>query len=474
MFNVIDLESGLPITGSGHILTFEDGASAAKYAIQYFEVTGKKAQVRVVVNDSWQVREKLRFESGDYLPVAWNHAQFWLDNIEIHRLHFAHRSKIKDSCLAYTESPEKGSQDRQTRIKAGAYLTKYFADILSESEINHYARLHASIENALDSEIKFASDADLIEEIYKNGPESCMSYSAGDYEGDFHPVRVYGDSDLQLAYVERQSDYHSKPIAARALIWPDRKIYGRVYPTPERYSDDKRTIARAEYNGLIIALEKLGYTSGRFDGAKIQKVENTNRRGGYIMPYLDGTQGVDDIGNYFLITSNGDYSATETTGLVSENSRYTCENCEESCDEENTSIVNITGNRSTQSWCESCVTNHTFHCYGYDEIFSEYVDSIVADDGYNYSSRYAERNLEFCARTESYIVNESVDQVITSNGSEQWCESAISDHAFFCNKNDSYYSNDDYESVEIDGMRYEKQSAISAGLLVEESESVTV
>jgi len=301
-----------------------------------------------------------------------------------------------------------------------------------------------------------------------------MSYRASDYEGDCHPVRVYGDSDLQLAYVERQSDYHSKPIAARALIWPDRKIFGRVYPTPERYSDETRTIARAEYSAMVTALESLGYTAGRFDGAKIHKYENMNSRNGFIMPYLDGTQGIDDIGKHFVITPHGDYQATETSGLVSERSAFTCEHCEGSCDEETTSIVNVSASRSTESWCDHCVTHHTFHCNGYDEIFSEYVDSIVADDDCTYSSRYAERNLEFCARTESFIVSESVDQVNTANGTEQWCDSAISDHAFFCNRNDSYYCSDDFESVEIDGLRYEKQSAIDAGLLVEESESESV
>ena len=467
MFQVLDLESA-QIVGTN----FETGEQAASFARQYFESTGKKAQVRVMVNDSWQDREKLRFESGDYLPVAWSQSQFWLENKEIHKLHFAHRSKIKDSCLAYTESPEKGSQDRQTRIKAGAYLTKYFSHILDESQINYYARLHAAASGDLESTIKIAITADEIEHVYTHGPESCMSYSASDFEGDCHPVRVYGDSDLQLAYVDRKSDYHSKPIAARALIWPDRKIYGRVYPTPERYSDDKRTIARAEYSALITALESIGYTSGRFDGAKIRRIENTNRRGGFIMPYLDGIAGLDDCGNHFIITSNGDYCASETSGLVSERSAYTCEHCGDECDQEEASIVNVSASRTTESWCESCASNRTFHCNGYDEIFSEYVDSITADDDCTYSSRYAERNFQFCDKTESYIVNESVESVNTASGSEHWCESAISDYAFWCNKNDSYYCNDDFESVEIDGMRYEKQSAINAGLLVEESESV--
>lgn len=467
MFQVLDLESA-QIVG----VNFETGEQAASFARQYFEGTGKKAQVRVMVNDDWQKREQLRFESGDYLPIAWHKAQFWLDNQEIHQLHFAHRSKIKDSCLAYTESPEKGSQDRQTRIKAGAYLTKFFGHILDESQINYYARLHAAISGDLESTVKIAITADEIEHVYTHGPESCMSYSAGDFEGHCHPVRVYGDSDLQLAYVDRKSDYHNRPIAARALIWPEKKIFGRVYPTPERYSDEARTIARAEYSAMITALESLGYTSGRFDGAKIQKIENSNRRGGFIMPYLDGTQGVDDIGNYFVITSNGDYSATETSGLVSERSAFTCEHCGDDCSEDDASIVNVSASRSTESWCESCASNHTFLCNGYDEIFSENVDSIVADDDCYYSLRYATRNLEYCDKTETYIVSESVDQVNTANGIEQWCESAISDHAFWCNKNDCYYCSDDFESVEIDGMRYEKQAAINAGLLVEESESV--
>jgi hypothetical protein len=464
MFFVVEIESGQVLFDN-----LDSGHAAARLARAWQETTNKKAGVRIKNNPEWENRELARFESGDYLPVAWHDSSFWRNNEAIHKLHYAHRSKVKDHCIAYTESPEKGSQDRQTRIKAGAYLTKYFSHILSESEINHYARLHASIENTLDSEVKFTSDPDLIEEIYIHGPQSCMSDPASSFSGHCHPVKVYGDSDLQLAYVDRQSDYHNRRYAARALVWPEKKIYGRVYPTPERYSDNDRIIARAEYNGLIMALEKLGYQSGRFDGAKIKAIEDSNDNG-YIMPYLDGTQGVDLVGEYFVIHGNGDYSADQTNGLMGDN-KTTCQRCEESVDPDDTSIVQT--RHVSETWCCRCTDYYSFYCEGYGDLYDSDSQDSVCVDGNTYSLRYAEHNFYFCERSEEWT-KESCRTVNTKHGTEEWCESEVEDHAFLCEKSDSLYSSDDFESVTINGITYEKSNAYNYGLLETETESETI
>jgi hypothetical protein len=222
---------------------------------------------------------------------------------------------------------------------------------------------------------------------------------------------------------------------------------------------------------MIAALEELGYTSGRFDGAKIKVIQN-EKGNGFIMPYLDGTQGIDLSGDHFVILRHGDYTASETTGLVCATETFVCERCGDDCDEDDTVTVNVSPNHGTEQWCEHCAGDHTFTCHGLDEVYSDWVDHIVADDGNIYSLRYAERNLSYCDKTEQYITDEGVETVHTSSGEEQWCESAITDHAFFCHHNDSYYCSDDFESVEIDNLIYEKQSAIKAGLLTEESESI--
>ena len=471
MFMVIDVESGQPIIGSGQIVTFETGASAAIYARQYCEATGKKAQVRVLVNDDWQKREQARFDAEEYLPVAWHKAAFWVENAEIHKLHYAHRSKVKDTCIAYTESAEKGAQDRQTRIKAGAYLTKYFSHILTDSEINFYARLHAAVSGDLKSEIKIAVTADEIERVYVDGPDSCMAYPAHDYQSPVHPVRVYGDSDLQLAYVERPSDYHEKPIAARALIWPERKIYGRIYPTPERYHDNMRTIARAEYAAMAEALESMGYKAGRFDGARI-RVIRSSRYDSFVMPYLDGTSSLELDCGHFVIDRNGSYSACNTNGLLHERSTISCERCDDDVDEGDTYSIMINSSGVTEQWCESCYHSESFHCHGSDETYSDRVSAIEASDGYIYALHYAQDNLVWCDATEIYLgPDESSYCVNTSSGYENWCEDHVNYHAFVCHHDSEYYASDDYDCVEINGKTYEKQNAIKAGLLVEETET---
>jgi hypothetical protein len=271
---------------------------------------------------------------------------------------------------------------------------------------------------------------------------------------------------LQLAYVDRDSDYHNKRFAARALVWPERKIYGRVYPTPERYSDNDRIIARAEYNGLIMALEKLGYQSGRFDGAKIKAIEDS-RGNGYIMPYLDGTQGVDLVGEYFLINSHGDYSADQTNGLVGDN-KSTCERCEESVDSDHTSIVQT--RHGGESWCCRCADYYSFYCEGFGDLYDSDSQDSVCVDGNTYSLRYAEHNFSFCERSEEWT-NESCSTVNTKNGKEEWCESEVDDFTFVCETNQELYSLDDFESIDIDGVIYEKQNALKAGLLKNEAET---
>jgi hypothetical protein len=251
------------------------------------------------------------------------------------------------------------------------------------------------------------------------------------------------------------------------LVWPERKIYGRVYPTPERYSDNDRIIARAEYNGLILALEKLGYQSGRFDGAKIKAIEDSSGNG-YIMPYLDGTQGVDLHSEYFVINSHGDYSADQTNGLVGD-SKTECQRCEESVDSDNTSCVQTRNDFET--WCCRCADYYSFYCEGYGELYdSDWQDSVRVD-GQTYSTRYAEHNFYFCERSEEWT-KESCSTVNTKHGTEEWCESEVDDFTFVCETNQELYSLDDFESIDIEGVIYEKQNALKAGLLETESETI--
>jgi len=464
-YNVLNLSTGELARDGDSVAAFESPAYAAAYAAELTRLTGEKHQPRVVVSDDWEERERKRFFSGEYLPVAWQYAAFWQDRAPETLAHFCHRSTDKPSFVAFTESPEKGARDIQTRLRPGVYLKRYFGDVLSDAEITQYARLHAMLSGETEYEIHFARTADEIEKVYLDGPASCMSESARHYAtGGIHPVRVYGDSDLQCAYIEAESGYHDAPIMARALVWHERKVYGRVYPTPERYYDGAREEARAAQSALIRGLEGLGYSRGEFEGAKIRKIESRDH--GHVMPYLDGVQSVSDCGDVFKITSHGEYSATNTNGLLDDGAL--CENCDSSYNPDDGQTV-YTSRHGTQSWCQCCVDNSAYYCHGNDELCADHIDSVSVD-GNTYSLYYARENFYFCQRTEEWNADGTTSVYVRKGHQEEWCADAL-EEAFYCDGSAEWYACDAFDSVFIGGETYEKTHAFLNGLLSKQDET---
>jgi len=126
--------------------------------------------------------------------------------------------------------------------------------------------------------------------------ETCMSYPKEWYGKDLphHPSYVYGAGDLALA----------TDGASRVLVWPERKIIGRVYgPT---------------YKALVQELEDEGYAVGSLLGARLLSINFGQSR--YLMPYIDEGQMVHrlDVDLEWLIGPSIRYSdyATNTNGYI--------------------------------------------------------------------------------------------------------------------------------------------------------------
>lgn len=461
------------------IYTEED---AREYAAILARETGKIYFVRPAPDLHWRDRELRRLVCGEYEPLPWSTETWWLERPEEMRHHYAHLSKEKEAFVAYTESPEKGEQDRQTRIKAGVYLTRFFSDVLTPKEIQEWIRILQGERDDSSFCFSVALSPDEAERVYTQGPASCMSGDASTFDGDEHPARVYGDSDLAIAYIEKPSDYHDAPIASRAVIWPEKKLYGRIYPTPERYeSGPLRDSANREHERLLRALKRDGYSQGSFEGAHIRCIEGP-KDDSYIMPYLDGGYKVSRVfrngEDFFRLGTRGDYCAGETTGVIYLRGRFICERCEDSCDEDETYSVNVNRHHSEQ-WCECCYENSTFYCHGHDETYSDNCESVEGPNGDTVSLYYAESNLVFCERDEVWCEPEDMAPVWTdSTNQESWCEHARENHAFYCAGTDSYYESSSFESVTIDGETYEKEHAegdliLRAKLHADEEESET-
>lgn len=407
------------------------------------------------VNLAWRERERARYQSGEYKSCVW-HMESWYHNKGL-RDHFVHASQKKPGLIAYTESPEKGEQDRQTSLKPGVYLTRYFSDVLSEREIAHWSRLQTNAGVLIDCELKLARTPDEIEHVYITGPASCMSDER--FESDEHPVRVYGDSDLCVAYIESPADYHDENIAARALVWPERKTYGRIYPTPDRYESGAPRLSAIQWqDSLMQKLEAEGYKRGSFNGARIRAIRD--RDDSYVMPYIDGGYNVNLDGAEFVLAKDGDYSPTNTNGLLELSDKTECENCGERTDSDD--LYNVHMNRySSQQWCEHCYSSETFYCHGTEESYSTNCDYVIGADGETYAQHYADRHMMQCDETGDWYDNDETYPVMTSKGEKQWCESARDDWTFHCHGTDNYYDSREYDSVEIDGETYEREYALA-------------
>ena len=307
----------------------------------------------------WQgyVREWI----GDYktkVPAGFPHKP--------EHMPFVHFDEEQEAyVIGFFASEQHGQLFRATAMKPGRYLARFFPEIGMDEQ-----RMWASKIDAF-GELHIATTTEDIVSVYVNGPNSCMSKPLSAYDGHIHPVSVYGDSDLALAYLGSKES-----ATARCLIWPGRKVFGRIY------GDEIR---------MRMALEREGYSDGRFRGARIRAIVNSHNSGEVIMPYLDGDQMVsrvtDKDGDWFVIDCDGPYCCDSTRGTIhaSENSYY-CPYLDEYCDEDDTIFVH----GPDEHWHNSCVENgDAFECDGSGNTYStRYHSQIETEDGRTYESEW--------------------------------------------------------------------------------------
>lgn len=181
---------------------------------------------------------------------------------------------------------------RWVSMKPGKYLKKFCENLLTPRQIEFQSKIWVDGRAEGDSEwptvVKFARTAEEVLWVYDNGPQSCMKGMPG--------VIAYADSDLAIAYLyDEDEDW----VIARALCWPDKKVFGRVYPNDSDYGwrDDgflsysDLQDARSHFKTL---LRKDGWTSYEeggpevFEGARMPLVGLLNgHKNAYAAPYPD-------------------------------------------------------------------------------------------------------------------------------------------------------------------------------------------
>ena len=439
------LKAEPPETGVAYptVLEARDGIDPKVYAVTFTSTDYERL--------TWMAREITRFDNGEYLPVPWvifesTPWRIYLNGDEYLPLHYAHLSIKIPGLVAYTKSEEHGFKDRQTRVKPGRYLEEYYSNVFDQEQIAAYIG-QCKAENLT---LKIARTAQEIARVYIGGPSSCMGGSESRGKGDrfkipdLHPCCVYGDSDLGVAYTG-ETDRAS----ARAVVWPDKMIYSRVY-------GDCATLC-----ALLVAS---GYHEGSVKGAHIRYLTDDC---GILMPYIDGINTAClESDEWIVLGKNGGINPTETCGRLGHNKSerdgepdpdpdvYRCERCNTYCDGDGDGdgeycnscldervtcdycdragwFDTTSVNDNTENWCDSCIEAASTTC-DHTEI-AEYrylVGSLIeCDESWTEPQEFTRAEQE--ARKAMHVTRLCRTHALNMQGCAH-CGAAFDDHAMAC------------------------------------------
>jgi hypothetical protein len=235
----------------------------------------------------WHLREQLRCERS--LVPSWiTRHEGALRGPPISHF-FVRVSSVDPNKIIYTPSPVDGMRDVQVLTSVGKFLTAKYASQLSASQIKHIADEHRSTYS--DRDVCFSFDAEEIQEVYENGPGSCMVGKNWYFE---HPVRVYDGPDIAIAYLK-----NGKKIVARTMI--------NLKTTPMQF-----TRIYGDATVLTARLLQLGFVLGNLSGCRLRKEKVSDGR--FICPYIDFVPRVDWKTNPdFLIANNRSGAGCQST-----------------------------------------------------------------------------------------------------------------------------------------------------------------
>ena len=407
-YQILRMETiGTPPVMNGRVpYVFTDPREAADNARKWAKLIGEKLCVKPLTDGQWRDREYQRLYDGTYRQLPWmiSDANWWRSDqaYAIWKDHYPHASLEKPGWLAYTKSVEDGEKDKQSLLRPGAYLNKYFERVLIDygvSErrlVEEFMRMYGPID------IKFAeTEADILK-VYEHGPSTCMN--GKQWPGNIHPASIYAAGDLQVAYI---GDLNGK-VSARTLVWPAKKTHSRVYGD----------IAR-----MTQGLARLGYVWGAPIGARLKRIELYKPKfqpggqpphGCFLAPYLDkknqqggGHLGVIDKGDHLIICEDNEFGshhagqADGNTGTYvpreDEYPIYTCERCGKEVRE----VVQVYAgphNRDNdpeaECWCIRCYEDYSWRCEYSGHQYSNDIPWVEVSNNYwlpYYADMYALR-----------------------------------------------------------------------------------
>jgi hypothetical protein len=370
------VETPLPDYG-----TFEKGADAAKASkTAAGSLGGAKVQCRRIAQaGDWRAAMAKRFETGELLPLPskWDLAPI--------ADHFAHISAQDSNLIGYLDTEEHGIIYKVTVLTAGRYISRFYPSVGDDKRRHLIAAIDPT------GEIYYAWDADDIEEVYRDGPSSCMD---GEHSFDHLPVwptQPYGAGDLAVAYTKNKDG----DIQSRAVCWPEKKLFGRIY------GDFQRMKAAFEAEGYISMRDDNTVHGNKkqqtFVGAKLLKIP-TGQDHEYVMPYFDDIKVAIDMGDHFVIAEQGELgrkwvsSGGSDTGLAL---------LQTLCPRRNvaTKVRDMRFVHGVnEEWSQDAIRSETFVCGGNGKLYPHEFKVIMGHD-VPWSKEHFEQNGEHCTVT---------------------------------------------------------------------------
>lgn len=375
------------------------------------------AAVHYVVVNGADESQDARAERGQSLKKhadanPWSGYLVFRNNLSLWAETFPRPVADKPEMLAFYASVEHRKIGRLTETRPGRYLRKVFGALLNDTQIEELA--HVWTREFAPRELYVTQDANLIEEVYENGPRSCMAYAAGGFDSDEHPARVYAGPDLAVAYIGESDDADG-----RAVVWPEKKIYARAYGDVAR---------------MRAALERAGFREGEhreFIGARLQYIPQDGDN--FVLPYLDMADTVDLSGDYVVVAgSNGEYGAQETNGL-NEGGGHRCADCGDRMSRDDSYYVEDHGDV-----CECCYSNSYFYCEETDRTWpmenraNTRCNTFISERGVERSD-----NWFYCDGNDEWVRDRDDDYVVLDDGrtvSMSWADG----NAFRCDAQDEW------------------------------------
>lgn len=455
---------------------YEDGAAAQAAAKALSRQLDRKFRVKRVLDNKWKIREQAKFDSGSYQHLPWHREEWWNTDmaIRVWRNHYPHISKKEPGMVAYTESDEKGMDNKRTWIKPGRYLEKHFGEITRYFgvDVKHLVRQFEDLTK--EWVVHFATTEEEIEYVYRHGPDSCMSSDEyrfrhgwgypekGKWPNDYHACRVYAAGDLQVAYIKDKEKDEKFKVVARALVWPDKKTHSRCYGNEPVLKNE---------------LRKRGYSFAAPLGARLLRKPHGRL---FIVPYVDqgdrsgaGALAIKDMKDHLklVVSAANTYACNTTSGLSGkkmmgdgsyDDGAGTCAVCER--DEVDTLRV-YTGAAGGDYMhiCDECRPEHSFICEGDGRHYhSQYVERIVMASGAIWSAHVFRSNGFICAYDGKRYSRAHRVGVQTKDGTKHVYHDNLLLYAFQCAYTGDWYRNDDAVQMKHGG-KWSKRAFAHAG-----------